>query len=101
MLRPRVVGEWVGREEEDADPLAAEMLHPPVPRVKTEVCWSGDNGPAGRLVISISKLQCACVTHLMEIKKVQNFKNVHNAIVGALKLGVLTVLPEECPSEWG
>lgn len=54
MLRPRVVGEWVGREEEDADPLAAEMLHPPVPRVKTEVCWSGDNGPAGRLVVDIS-----------------------------------------------
>lgn len=51
MLRPRVVGEWVGREEEDADPLAAEMLHPPVPRAKTEVCRSGDSSPAGRLVI--------------------------------------------------
>lgn len=65
MLRPRVVGEWVGREEEDADPLAAEMLHPPVPRVKTEVCWSGDNGPAGRLVIDVSKTRrrptvCMC-----------------------------------------
>ncbi|CAB1427591.1 unnamed protein product, partial [Pleuronectes platessa] len=49
VLRPRVVGEWVGREEEDADPLAAEMLHPPVPRTKTEVCWSGDSSPAGSL----------------------------------------------------
>ncbi|XP_065805134.1 uncharacterized protein C8orf34 homolog isoform X2 [Labrus bergylta] len=48
VMRPRVVGEWVGREEEDADPLAAEMLHPPVPRAKTEVCWSGDSSPAGR-----------------------------------------------------
>lgn len=50
MLRPRVVGEWIGRAEEDADPLAAEMLHPPVPRAKTEVCWSRDSSPAGRLV---------------------------------------------------
>ncbi|XP_043545170.1 uncharacterized protein C8orf34 homolog isoform X1 [Chiloscyllium plagiosum] len=33
LVRPRVVGEWVGREETDADPLAAEMLQPPVPRV--------------------------------------------------------------------
>uniref|UniRef100_A0A3B5B712 Uncharacterized protein n=1 Tax=Stegastes partitus TaxID=144197 RepID=A0A3B5B712_9TELE len=49
VLRPRVVGEWVGREENDADPLAAEMLHPPVPRAKTEVCWSGDSSPAGSL----------------------------------------------------
>lgn len=53
VLRPRVVGEWVGREEEDADPLAAEMLHPPVPRAKTEVCWSGESSPAGRLVFGI------------------------------------------------
>ena len=53
MVRPRVVGEWVGREEEDADPLASEMLQPPVPRAKTEVCWSGDSSPAGRLVIGI------------------------------------------------
>ncbi|XP_078254247.1 uncharacterized protein C8orf34 homolog isoform X2 [Rhinoraja longicauda] len=36
LVRPRVVGEWVGREETDADPLAAEMLQPPVPRVKDE-----------------------------------------------------------------
>uniref|UniRef100_I3K9U4 Chromosome 8 open reading frame 34 n=1 Tax=Oreochromis niloticus TaxID=8128 RepID=I3K9U4_ORENI len=49
VLRPRVVGEWVGRDEDDADPLAAEMLHPPVPRSKTEVCWSGDSSPAGSL----------------------------------------------------
>uniref|UniRef100_A0A8C9YKI0 Chromosome 8 open reading frame 34 n=1 Tax=Sander lucioperca TaxID=283035 RepID=A0A8C9YKI0_SANLU len=49
VVRPRVVGEWVGREEEDADPLASEMLQPPVPRAKTEVCWSGDSSPAGSL----------------------------------------------------
>ncbi|KAK1885321.1 putative protein C8orf34 like [Dissostichus eleginoides] len=35
-VRPRVVGQWVGREEEDADPLASEMLKPPLPREKTE-----------------------------------------------------------------
>lgn len=58
MLRPRVVGEWVGREEEDADPLAAEMLRPPVPRAKTEVCWSGDSSPAGRLVVGIIYILC-------------------------------------------
>ncbi|XP_037550245.1 uncharacterized protein C8orf34 homolog [Nematolebias whitei] len=49
VLRPRVVGEWGGREENDADPLAAEMLQPPVPRAKTEVCWSRDNSPARSL----------------------------------------------------
>ncbi|XP_014831209.1 PREDICTED: uncharacterized protein C8orf34 homolog isoform X1 [Poecilia mexicana] len=49
VLRPRVVGEWVGREDTDADPLAAEMLHPPVPRAKTEVCWSGENSPVRSL----------------------------------------------------
>ncbi|XP_075936788.1 uncharacterized protein C8orf34 homolog isoform X2 [Anarhichas minor] len=48
-VRPRVIGEWVGREEEDADPLASEMLRPPVPRAKTQVCWSGDSSPAGSL----------------------------------------------------
>ncbi|KAM4606107.1 uncharacterized protein C8orf34 homolog [Polymixia lowei] len=48
VLRPRVVGEWVGREEEE-DPLAAEMLQPPVPRAKTEVWGSGDSSPAGSL----------------------------------------------------
>ncbi|XP_075906565.1 uncharacterized protein C8orf34 homolog isoform X2 [Nelusetta ayraudi] len=49
VLRPRVVGEWAGRAEEDADPLAAEMLHPPVPRAKIEVCWSGVSSPARSL----------------------------------------------------
>uniref|UniRef100_A0A3Q2C6L6 Chromosome 8 open reading frame 34 n=1 Tax=Cyprinodon variegatus TaxID=28743 RepID=A0A3Q2C6L6_CYPVA len=49
VLRPRVVGEWVGRDDNDADPLAAEMLHPPVPRTKTEACWSGENSPARSL----------------------------------------------------
>ena len=63
MLRPRVVGEWVGRSEEDADPLAAEMLHPPVPRAKTEVCWSGDSSPARRLAlyVCVCVRVCACV----------------------------------------
>uniref|UniRef100_W5M9M2 Chromosome 8 open reading frame 34 n=1 Tax=Lepisosteus oculatus TaxID=7918 RepID=W5M9M2_LEPOC len=50
LLRPRVIGEWVGREEHDADPLAAEMLQPPVPRTKTEQWESEDSsGPAGRI----------------------------------------------------
>ncbi|PWA18195.1 hypothetical protein CCH79_00004219 [Gambusia affinis] len=53
VLRPRVVGEWVGREDNDADPLAAEMLHPPVPRAKTEVCWSGENSPVRSLKMEI------------------------------------------------
>uniref|UniRef100_A0A8C7I4P4 Chromosome 8 open reading frame 34 n=1 Tax=Oncorhynchus kisutch TaxID=8019 RepID=A0A8C7I4P4_ONCKI len=47
VLQPRVVGEWVGREEEDPDPLAAEMLQPPVPRTKTEAWGSADSSPAG------------------------------------------------------
>ncbi|XP_028972189.2 uncharacterized protein C8orf34 homolog isoform X2 [Esox lucius] len=46
VLRPRVVGEWVGRAEEDPDPLAAEMLQPPVPRTKTEVWGSIGSSPA-------------------------------------------------------
>lgn len=49
MYRPRVVGEWSGRAEEDSDPLAAEMLHPPIPRTKTDLCWSSDSSPAGSL----------------------------------------------------
>ncbi|XP_056306508.1 uncharacterized protein C8orf34 homolog [Danio aesculapii] len=49
VLRPRVVGEWVGREEEDLDPLAAEMFQPPVPRAKTEGWTSKDNSPVGSL----------------------------------------------------
>ncbi|XP_045073152.1 LOW QUALITY PROTEIN: uncharacterized protein C8orf34-like, partial [Coregonus clupeaformis] len=46
VMQPRVVGEWVGREE-DPDPLAAEMLQPPVPRTKTEGWGSADSSPAG------------------------------------------------------
>ncbi|XP_030623407.1 uncharacterized protein C8orf34 homolog [Chanos chanos] len=49
VLRPRVVGEWVGRDEDDSDPLAAEMLQPPVPRAKTELWGRQDNSPAGSL----------------------------------------------------
>ncbi|KAG7261672.1 hypothetical protein CRUP_036517 [Coryphaenoides rupestris] len=48
-LRPRVVGEWVGRQEVDSDPLAAEMLQPPVPRAKTQTWGSRDSSPAGSL----------------------------------------------------
>ncbi|KAL4624597.1 hypothetical protein GN956_G17512 [Arapaima gigas] len=44
--RPRVFGQWVGREDSDADPLAAEMLHPPIPRDKGE-----DSSPSGRLQV--------------------------------------------------
>ncbi|KAJ8376629.1 hypothetical protein SKAU_G00072090 [Synaphobranchus kaupii] len=49
LMRPRVIGEWVGRAEDDADPLAAEMLQPPVPRAKTEMWESEDHSPAGSL----------------------------------------------------
>ncbi|XP_054622340.1 uncharacterized protein C8orf34 homolog isoform X2 [Dunckerocampus dactyliophorus] len=49
VLRPRVVGEWIGRADEDSDPLAAEMLHPPVPRSKNDICWSGDGLPINSL----------------------------------------------------
>ncbi|XP_043824360.1 uncharacterized protein C8orf34 homolog isoform X4 [Dromiciops gliroides] len=48
LLRPRVIGEWVGREENDADPLAAEMLQPPIPRSKNEQ-WGSEDSPAGSL----------------------------------------------------
>ncbi|XP_039072853.1 LOW QUALITY PROTEIN: uncharacterized protein C8orf34 homolog [Hyaena hyaena] len=53
LLRPRVIGEWIGREENDADPLAAEMLQPPVPRSKHEQWESEDNSssPAGSLKV--------------------------------------------------
>ncbi|XP_057592301.1 LOW QUALITY PROTEIN: uncharacterized protein C8orf34-like [Hippopotamus amphibius kiboko] len=53
LLRPRVIGEWIGREENDADPLAAEMLQPPVPRSKNEPWESEDNSssPAGSLKV--------------------------------------------------
>ncbi|XP_060099649.1 uncharacterized protein C8orf34 homolog [Heteronotia binoei] len=47
LLRPRVVGEWVGREENDVDPLAAEMLQPPIPRSKMEQWDSEDSSSPG------------------------------------------------------
>ncbi|XP_049489260.1 LOW QUALITY PROTEIN: uncharacterized protein C8orf34 homolog [Panthera uncia] len=53
LLRPRVIGEWIGREENDADPLAAEMLQPPVPRSKNEQ-WENEDtssSPAGSLKV--------------------------------------------------
>ncbi|XP_052572380.1 uncharacterized protein C8orf34 homolog isoform X9 [Peromyscus californicus insignis] len=51
LLRPRVIGEWIGRAENDADPLAAEMLQPPVPRSKKDPWESEESGssPAGSL----------------------------------------------------
>ncbi|KAL6050652.1 hypothetical protein STEG23_014052, partial [Scotinomys teguina] len=51
LLRPRVIGEWIGRAENDADPLAAEMLQPPVPRSKSDQWESEESGssPAGSL----------------------------------------------------
>ncbi|XP_060241841.1 uncharacterized protein C8orf34 homolog isoform X4 [Meriones unguiculatus] len=51
LLRPRVIGEWIGRAENDADPLAAEMLQPPVPRSKNDSWESEDScsSPAGSL----------------------------------------------------
>uniref|UniRef100_A0A3B3RZZ5 Chromosome 8 open reading frame 34 n=1 Tax=Paramormyrops kingsleyae TaxID=1676925 RepID=A0A3B3RZZ5_9TELE len=51
LVRPRVVGQWAGREDEDADPLAAEMLQPPVPRTKTEGWQGEDSGPVGSLKV--------------------------------------------------
>ncbi|XP_073085746.1 uncharacterized protein C8orf34 homolog isoform X7 [Manis javanica] len=53
LLRPRVIGEWIGREENDADPLASEMLQPPVPRSKIEQWESEDSSssPAGSLKV--------------------------------------------------
>ncbi|XP_035382310.1 uncharacterized protein C8orf34 homolog [Electrophorus electricus] len=51
VLRPRVVGEWARRREDDSDPLAAEMLQPPVPRAKG---WgSGDSSLAGSLKMEV------------------------------------------------
>ncbi|XP_064026568.1 uncharacterized protein C8orf34 homolog isoform X2 [Pogoniulus pusillus] len=47
LLRPRVIGEWIGREENDADPLAAEMLQPPTPRNKNEQWDSEDSSSPG------------------------------------------------------
>uniref|UniRef100_A0A8C5L375 RIKEN cDNA A830018L16 gene n=1 Tax=Jaculus jaculus TaxID=51337 RepID=A0A8C5L375_JACJA len=53
LLRPRVIGEWIGREENDADPLAAEMLQPPVPRTKNDQWENEDSGcsPAGSIKV--------------------------------------------------
>ncbi|XP_043923095.1 uncharacterized protein C8orf34 homolog [Protopterus annectens] len=53
LMRPRVIGEWIGREENDADPLAAEMLQPPVPRIKNEHWDSEDSNtsPSGSLKV--------------------------------------------------
>ncbi|OCT76891.1 hypothetical protein XELAEV_18032095mg, partial [Xenopus laevis] len=51
LLKPCVIGEWVGREDNDPDPLAAEMIQPPIPRTKGEQ-REGDEGscsPAGSL----------------------------------------------------
>ncbi|XP_073439960.1 uncharacterized protein C8orf34 homolog isoform X2 [Dendrobates tinctorius] len=51
LLRPCVIGEWVGREDNDIDPLASEMIQTPVPRNKNEQ-REGDEGsgsPAGSL----------------------------------------------------
>lgn len=46
-----MIGEWIGREENDADPLAAEMLQPPIPRNKNEQWDSEDSSsPGGRWV---------------------------------------------------
>nr|XP_020750630.1 uncharacterized protein C8orf34 homolog isoform X2 [Odocoileus virginianus texanus] len=55
LLRPRVIGEWIGREENDADPLAAEMLQPPVPRSKNEQWENEDSSssPAGSLKVEL------------------------------------------------
>ncbi|XP_064123853.1 LOW QUALITY PROTEIN: uncharacterized protein C8orf34 homolog [Loxodonta africana] len=55
LLRPRVIGEWIGREENDADPLAAEMLQPPIPRSKNEQWESEDSSssPAGSLKMEL------------------------------------------------
>lgn len=43
LLRPCVIGEWIGQEENDADPLAAEMLQPPISRSKNEQRETEDN----------------------------------------------------------
>uniref|UniRef100_A0A8C5MQW1 Chromosome 8 open reading frame 34 n=1 Tax=Leptobrachium leishanense TaxID=445787 RepID=A0A8C5MQW1_9ANUR len=51
LLRPCVIGEWVGREDNDPDPLAAEMIQPPIPRNKNEQREEeeGCSSPAGSL----------------------------------------------------
>ncbi|XP_072007847.1 uncharacterized protein C8orf34 homolog isoform X1 [Engystomops pustulosus] len=51
LLRPCVIGEWVGREDNDIDPLASEMIQPPVPRNKNEQREEdeGSGSPVGSL----------------------------------------------------
>ncbi|XP_018079263.1 uncharacterized protein C8orf34 homolog isoform X1 [Xenopus laevis] len=51
LLKPCVIGEWVGREDNDPDPLAAEMIQPPIPRTKGEQQEEdeGSCSPAGSL----------------------------------------------------
>ncbi|XP_075439885.1 uncharacterized protein C8orf34 homolog isoform X3 [Ascaphus truei] len=53
LLRPCVIGEWVGREDNDPDPLAAEMIQPPIPRNKNEQREEEErsSSPAGSLKI--------------------------------------------------
>lgn len=96
VLRPRVVGQWVGREEEDTDLLAAEMLRPPLPRAKTEVCWSGDNSPAGRWVLHHTH---NCVISLRDKKNLETSGAFAKLLLAKLGGGILAALPEECPSE--
>nr|XP_006634055.2 PREDICTED: uncharacterized protein C8orf34 homolog [Lepisosteus oculatus] len=75
LLRPRVIGEWVGREEHDADPLAAEMLQPPVPRTKTEQWESEDSsGPAGSEFLKKLK------SYTLEDKQIHMKKNKLNLL---------------------
>ncbi|XP_028826355.1 uncharacterized protein C8orf34 homolog isoform X2 [Denticeps clupeoides] len=54
--RPRVLGQWVGRVEDDADPLAAEMLQAPVPRAK-KATWESEaaSSPAASLKMEIKR----------------------------------------------
>lgn len=44
-----MIGKWIGQGENDADPLAAKMLQPPISRSKTEQWESEDSSsrPAG------------------------------------------------------
>ncbi|XP_053571868.1 uncharacterized protein C8orf34 homolog [Bombina bombina] len=51
LLKPCVIGEWVGRDDNDPDPLAAEMIQPPVPRNKNEQHEGEEinSSPAGSL----------------------------------------------------
>ncbi|XP_016127300.1 uncharacterized protein C8orf34 homolog [Sinocyclocheilus grahami] len=87
ILRPRVVGEWVGREEEDSDPLAAEMLQPPVPRAKTEGWVSKDNSPVGSL-----KMETKC-------KGLKQQQQNHKKLLAAmLSQDSFDSMPDSAPS---